>query len=107
MSFIKRIKHDLRAGWATLRYGTAQAARRALEETEVLRLRLEIRKLDGRIQERCRDIGERALTLHERHEPIERIMGDLDITQAVRDVAALKQDRRKLESEIEDVRSGE
>lgn len=107
MGFFQRITHDLKAGWATLRYGTVQAARRALEETEVLRLRLEIRKLDERIQERCRDLGERALTLHERHEPIERIMGDLDITQAVRDVAALKEDRRKLASEIEDVRSGE
>ena len=46
MGFLQRLKHDLMAGLATLRHGTAQAAIRALEETELLRIRLEIRKLD-------------------------------------------------------------
>ena len=48
MGLLQRLKHDLKAGLATLRLGTAQAANRALEETELLRLRLEIRKLDAR-----------------------------------------------------------
>ena len=46
MGLLQRLKHDLKAGMATLRLGTAQVANRALEETELLRIRLEIRKLD-------------------------------------------------------------
>ena len=52
-------KHDLKAGLVTLRLGTAQAANRALEETELLRVRLEIRKLDQQLDEHYRDVGER------------------------------------------------
>ena len=44
MGLLQRLKHDLKAGLATLRLGTAQAANRALEETELLRLRLEVRR---------------------------------------------------------------
>ena len=43
MGLLQRLKHDLKAGFATLRHGTAQAAVRALEETELLRIRLDIR----------------------------------------------------------------
>jgi len=46
MGVVQRVKHDLKAGWAALRYGTAKVAGRALEETERLQLRLEVRKLD-------------------------------------------------------------
>ena len=61
MGLLQRMKHDVRAGWASLRYGTAKAATRALEETELLRLRLDLRKLDERIKDLCGDIGERAV----------------------------------------------
>ena len=59
MGFLQRLKHDLRAGLATLRLGTAHVATRALEETELLRMRLEIRKLDQRLSDLYKDIGER------------------------------------------------
>ena len=65
MGLLQRLKHDLKAGLVTLRLGTAQAANRALEETELLRIRLEIRKLDQQLDELYRDIGERAVSLCE------------------------------------------
>ncbi|MCX5722962.1 MAG: hypothetical protein NTX84_00270 [Nitrospirae bacterium] len=51
MGVLQRLKHDVKAGMATLRLGTAQVANRALEETELLRIRLEIRKLDQQLGE--------------------------------------------------------
>ena len=59
MGLFQRLKHDMKAGLATLRHGTAQAAIRALEETELLRIRLDIRKLDQQLDELYRDVGER------------------------------------------------
>jgi len=47
MGLLQRLKHDLKVGLATLRHGTAQAAIRALEETELLRIRLEIRGMSA------------------------------------------------------------
>ena len=40
MGMLQRLSHDLRAGWVTLRHGTAKAATRALEEGELLGYRL-------------------------------------------------------------------
>ncbi len=64
MGFFQRLKDDLRAGITTLRLGTVHAAGRALEETELLRMRLELRKLDQQLSDLYKDIGERA----DRHE---------------------------------------
>jgi len=69
VGLLQRLKHDLKAGLATLRHGTAQAAIRALEETELLRIRLEIRKLDQQLDELYRDLGERGVNLREGGEP--------------------------------------
>ena len=69
MGLLQRLKHDLRTGLATLRLGTAQAANRALEETELLRLRLEIRRIDQQLNELFHDVGERAVSLREAGEP--------------------------------------
>jgi hypothetical protein len=107
MRLLQRIRHDVRAGWASLRYGTAQAATRALEETELLRLRLDLRKLDERIRDLCGDIGERAVDLHERGEAAERVLGDRDVNQAVQQVLLLRAERAKLLAEMDDIRSGE
>lgn len=106
MRLVQRIKHDIKTGWASLRYGTAQAATRALEETELLRLRLDLRRLDERIRDLCGDIGERAVELHERGEPAERILADREITQVVQQVLSLRVERTKLVAEMDDVRSG-
>jgi hypothetical protein len=104
MPYLQRLKHDLKAGWAALRYGAVQAANRALEETELLRLRLELRKLDERIKDLYRDIGERAIELHERGEPAEQALTDSQITQGAEQVAVLKAERAKLLREIDETR---
>ena len=105
MGLLQRLKHDLKAGLVTLRLGTAQAANRALEETELLRIRLEIRKLDQQLGELHRDVGERAVSLREAGEPVERVLYDAEIGRLVKDIQQLKDAREKLESEIMEVRS--
>lgn len=107
MGLLQRLKHDLRAGLATLRHGTAQAANRALEETELLKLRLELRKLDEQVNDLCRDIGEHAIELHDRGEPAERMLYDMEIVRLVRQVRALRERRMKIEGEMEEIRSEE
>lgn len=106
MGLLQRLRHDLKAGLATLRLGTAQAANRALEETELLRLRLEVRKLDHQLSELYRDVGERAVSLREGGEPAERVLHDTEIGRLVREVQELKDMRKKLEAEMDDIRAG-
>lgn len=105
MGLLQRLKHDLKAGLATLRLGTAQVANRALEETELLRIRLEIRKLDQQLDELHRDVGERAVNLREGGEPVERVLYDVEIGRLVKEIQELKDARGKLESEMADVRA--
>ena len=104
MGLLQRLKHDLKAGVATLRLGTAQVANRALEETELLRIRLEIRKLDQKLAELHRDVGERAVNLREGGEPVERVLYDAEIGRLVKDIQELKNARGKRESEMTEVR---
>jgi len=106
MGLLQRLKHDFKAGLATLRLGTAQAANRALEETELLRLRLEVRKLDRQLGELYRDVGERAVSLRQRGEPAERLLHDVDLGRLVREVQELNETRKKLETEMDDIRAG-
>ena len=105
MGLLQRLKHDLKAGLATLRLGTAQVANRALEETELLRIRLEIRKLDQQLDELYRDVGERAVNLREGGEPVERVLYDAEIGRLVKEIQELKDARGKLVSEMTDVRA--
>jgi len=105
MGLLQRLKHDLKAGLATLRLGTAQAANRALEETELLRIRLEIRKLDQQLDELYRDVGERAVNLREAGDPVERVLYDAEIVRLVKEIQERKDARGKLESEMTEVRS--
>lgn len=105
MGLIQRLKHDVKAGLATLRHGTAQAAIRALEETELLRIRLDIRKLDQQLDELYRDVGERAVHLREVGEPVERILYDAEIGRLVKEIQDINGTREKLESEIMEIRS--
>ena len=105
MGLLQRLKHDLKAGFATLRHGTAQAAIRALEETELLRIRLEIRKLDQQLGELYRDVGERAVNLGEGGEPVERVLYDTEVGRLVKEIQELKVARAKLESEVTEIRS--
>ena len=103
-SYLQRFKHDMKAGWAALRYGTVQAASRALEETELLGLRLDLRKVDERINDLYRDIGERAIDLHERGEPVDHVLTDKEITRVAEQVAFLKAERTKILREMDEAR---
>ena len=105
MGIFQRLKHDVRAGLATLRHGTAQAAIRALEETELLRIRLDIRKFNQQLEELYRDVGERAIHLREAGEPVQRVLYDAEIGRLVKEIQELKDAREKLESEITEIRS--
>jgi hypothetical protein len=105
MGIFQRLKHDVRAGLATLRHGTAQAAIRALEETELLRIRLDIRKFDQQLEELYRDVGERAIHLREAGEPVQRVLYDTEIDRLVKEIQDLKEARAKLDSEITEIRS--
>ena len=105
MGLLQRLKHDVKAGLATLRHGTAQAAIRALEETELLRIRLDVCKLDQQLDELYRDVGERAVHLREVGEPVERVLYDAEIGRLVKEIQELKDAREKLESEIAEIRS--
>ena len=106
MGLLQQLKHDVVAGWARLRHGTVQAANRAFEETELLKLSLEVRKLDRRIKDLYRDIGERTVELHERGARAEHILSDREILRAVDQVMVLTAEREKLLAEMRDVRSG-
>jgi len=105
MGLLQRIKDDLRTGIATLRLGTAHAASRALEETELLRMRLEVRKIDQQLSDLYKDIGERAVEMKERGETAERVMYDADIGRVVREIQQLKEARKKLETEMDEIRN--
>lgn len=107
MGLLQRLKHDLKTGLATLRLGTAQAANRALEETDLLRLRLEIRKIEQQLGELYRDVGERAVSLREAGEPVERVLYDTEIGRLVTEIHRLKDSGRKLETEMSEIRNQE
>lgn len=107
MGLLQRLKHDLRTGLATLRLGTAQAATRALEETELLRLRLEVRKIEQQLGDLYRDVGERAVSLRESGEPVERVLYDTEISRLVQDIHQLKDARKKLEADMAEIRNAE
>ncbi|BCA56855.1 hypothetical protein W02_39950 [Nitrospira sp. KM1] len=107
MGLLQRLKHDVRTGLATLRWGTAQAANRALEETELLRLRLQMRKIDQQLVELYRDVGERAVSLREAGEPVERVMYDMEVGRLVKEIHQLKDASRKLESDMAEIKNSE
>jgi len=105
MGLLQRLKDDLRAGIATLRLGTVHAAGRALEETELLRMRLELRKLEQQLSDLYKDIGERAVDMKERGETSERVVYDAEIVRLVKEVEVLKELQKKLEADMEDIRN--
>lgn len=105
MGLLQRIKDDLRTGIATLRLGTVHAAGRALEETELLRMRLELRKLDQQLVNLYKDIGERAVDMKDRGETAERVVYDAEIVRLVKEVEVVKESQKKLEAEMEAIRN--
>ena len=87
-----------------MRHGTAKAAHRALEESELLRYRLELRRVDQQLDDLYGDLGERTIELHERGEPIERILYDGDIGRHMKQVRGLQEERTKLLLEMNDIK---
>jgi predicted nucleic acid-binding Zn-ribbon protein len=74
-----------------------------LEETELLRIRLEMRKLDQQLGELYRDVGERAVNLYEAGESVERVLYDAEVGRLVKEIQELKDARGNLESEMAEV----
>jgi flagellar motility protein MotE (MotC chaperone) len=105
MKLLQRISEDVKAGWVKVRYGTARVATRALEETELVRLRLQLRKCDERLRELHREVGERAVALHERGEKVERVLVDTELLRLIDQLSSVKAERAKLLAEMDDVRS--
>jgi predicted nucleic acid-binding Zn-ribbon protein len=105
MGLLQRMKDDLRAGIATLRLGTVHAAGRALAETELLRMRLELRKIEQQLSDLYKDIGERAVDMKERGETAERVVYDAEIVRLVKEVEVLKESQKKLEADMADIRN--
>jgi len=103
MGLLQRLSHDLRAGWVTLRHGTAKAATRALEEGELLRYRLELRKVEQQLNDLYADIGERTIELRDRGEVADRIVSDGEITRMMKQVQTLQDERTKLLLEMNDI----
>jgi hypothetical protein len=106
MRWLQKVTYDLKAAATRLRVGTSQAANRVLEETELLKLRLEARKLDRRINDLCRDIGERAVELHEQGHTPAQVLIDREIIVAADQVIRLKAEREKLTAEMDDAMTG-
>ena len=103
MGMLQRLSHDLRAGWVTLRHGTAKAATRALEEGELLRYRLEVRKVEQQLNDLHADIGERTIELHDRGESAERVLADSEITRMMKQAHTLQDERTKLLLDMNDI----
>jgi len=103
VGMLQRLSHDLRAGWVTLRHGTAKAAARALEEGELLHYRLELRKVDQQLDDLHADIGERTVELHDRGEATERILSDSEVARMLQQIRKLQDERTKLLLEMNDI----
>ena len=82
---------------------TAKAATRALEEGELLRYRLELRKVDQQLDDLHGDIGERTIALHDRGESADRILSDSEITRLMQQVRTLQDEHTKLLLEMNDI----
>lgn len=104
MGLLQRVTQDVKVGWASLRYGTAQAVTRAMVETELLQLRRELRALDGRLGDLSRDIGERAVELQERNVTTEQVLSDFEIVRGAEQAQELKLQRAKLLAEMEEAK---
>lgn len=106
MRVLQRVVQDLRAGWVTLRQGTAAAATRALEESEVARMRLQLRKLDEQLDHLYEDLGERAVAHFEKGEPLAQSFQQADVAALLAQVHTLQEERRHIMAAIDDVRNG-
>jgi hypothetical protein len=68
-----------------------------------LRYRLELRKVDQQLDDLYADVGERAVELRDRGEPVDRILLDSDIARVMQQVRTLQDEKTKLLLEMNDI----
>ena len=72
-----------------------------------MRLRLELRRIDQQLKELYRDVGERAVSLRDAGESVERVLYDTEIARLVKDIQQLKETSTNLEAEMQEIREAE
>jgi hypothetical protein len=73
----------------------------------LLRLRLEVRRIDQQLKDLYRDVGERAVSLREAGEPVERVLHDTEIARMVKEIEHLIDMSRKLEADMQELRDAQ
>jgi len=102
LSRLRRIKDDLKTGWALVRKGSAEAVDRSLEEIEILRLRRQLYAMEDQVKELFRAAGERAVQLIERG--AESVMNDKELARLFEQVDQLKQEEARIRFEMDQIR---
>jgi len=98
----RRFRHDLRAGLALVRQGSATAVNRSLEEAELLRLKFRLDALEGEIKELYQAAGERAFQLIERE--ADSILHDKELIRLFEKIDQLSEEEGRIRFEMEQVR---
>ncbi len=98
----RRLRHDLRAGLALVRQGSATAVNRSLEEVELLRLKFRLDALEAEIKELYQGAGERAFQLIERE--VDTIMHDKELIRLFEKIDQLSEEEGRIRFEMEQVR---
>ena len=98
----RRLRQDLRAGWAQVRQGSATAVNRSMEELELLRLKFQLDAVDVQIRELYRAAGERAFQLIERE--ADSIMNDKELLRIFERIDQHVQVEERIRFDMEQVR---
>src|SRR5256885_14688374 len=96
---LRRLRHDLRAGLALVRQGSATAVNRSLEGGELLRLKFRLDALEAEIKEVYQAGGERAFQLIERE--VGSIMNDKELIRLFGKSDQLFQEEGRIRFEME------
>jgi len=99
----RRIKNDLRTGWAVMRQGSADAVNRSLEEVELLRLKFKVNAIEREIDDLLTAAGERAFQLMERDEAA-NLRTDKEMVRLFDKVELLKEEESRIRFEMNQVR---
>jgi hypothetical protein len=98
----RRLKQDLRAGWALVRQGSATAVNRSMEEVELLRLKFQLDAVDVQIKELYRAAGERAFQLIERES--DSVLNDKELLRLFEQIDQQVQVEERIRFDMEQVR---
>jgi hypothetical protein len=78
-----------------------------MEESELLKLRLELRKIQDQLDQVHEDIGERTVRLAEQGSTLEAIKADRGIAVWIDQVRKLRDERARIEADMDSIRSME